>query len=140
MRPILQLWFFHAQDINVPVVSFSIAHISICTSYKSEKHAVQNICLQAACGSRFVDDDRGFRSHHEHSVKGFLMFLLRLFFTIEKYVNFLLIQVLLVSHITMHIDRVPLKIMDPVANCNYKEILKQHRIYKKLIAVKTPIK
>jgi len=33
MTPILQLKFFHAQDINVPVVSLRTAHISIWTSW-----------------------------------------------------------------------------------------------------------
>lgn len=32
MAPILQLWFFQAQDMSVPVVSFNIAQTSICTS------------------------------------------------------------------------------------------------------------
>lgn len=41
MSPILQLWFFHAQDINVPVVSFSMAQMSICTSYKSENMRIR---------------------------------------------------------------------------------------------------
>lgn len=32
MSPILVLWLFHAQDINVPVVSFNMAHTWILTS------------------------------------------------------------------------------------------------------------
>lgn len=44
ISPILVAWFFQAQDINVPVVSFKIAQISICTSYKiKRKNAMHKI-------------------------------------------------------------------------------------------------